>query len=504
MKTWKNLIIPAAVLTVLIIILAVYNFALKDKLNPQDESTAETSALGYVVNYQAAGIKGIHVLKKDGSGYSVTANGTGTDGTPVWAYASDKEDISGDTFSQTKLTSFTDVLSSVDIIKSIPDAGDSLAEYGLDKPIYTVTYTLVSGEVHTLLYGSTTFDGSDVYCTLDDTGTVYTTNAVEAAKCDSSLIDFLDLAITSAKASDVAIADFKRTEDKLDLVTTSSQVSASDAASPESGWEVTSPFKIEASSAFGKLMDSVLALTASEFADLNPKDYTKYGLDNPAYTFDILFKDGKKLQIQLSKDMGGIYYGVTSDSPRVFSLGTSTLTGLQTPLIELISPFLTYQLISDVKNIDASFPDGVFSMGMNVAKGGGVSDKDSVVTINGLNAKVADNKGRSYFALLYEGIIGMSVSDFDLSAKPVNTKDVTITITLKTGKQTIINLAVKDENTYYAFIDGEYHGFLISKDDLYKDNGANLYDYGIWAAYNRLLEAIAGDDGSGVYVISDS
>lgn len=123
--------------------------------------------------------------------------------------------------------------------------------------------------------------------------------------------------------------------------------------------------------------------------------------------------------------------------------------------------------------------------------------------MNGVNAKVADQNGRYYFDLLFEGIAYINITNFDFAAKPVNTKEISITMTRRDSKQTIIDLAVRNENTYYAFIDGEYHGFLVSRDEIYKDNGTDLYEYGAWAAYKRLMEAIDGDSGSGIYVISD-
>ena len=505
MKTWKNLIIPAVILVLLITGLLVYNFTLKDKLNPPTETTADTAAAnGYVVNYQPADITEIHVLKSDGTGYTVSSAGVGADGAPAWDYASDREDMSGYKFSQANLSSFVSIISSCDTVKTIADSKDSLSEYGLVNPAYTVKYTLISGEVHTLLFGNKSYDGKDVYCTLDDTGIVNTTYLIKEATCDASLIDFLDLAITSVKAKDIASVSFIRTEDNLDLVVAGQLVPTADGTSSEFGWEVTSPFAIEASAAFGTLMDSVLALKVTSYVDLNPNNYAKYGLDKPAYTFDITLTSGNHLQIMLSKDMGGIYYGASTESPAVFSLGTAALTGLQTPLVELINPYLSYEFIANVKNIEASFPDGSFSMDMDVAKGGLITDKESVVKVNGLSAKVTDNAKRSYFANLFESIVCINIGGFDFAAKPVNTKDITITITLKDSTQKIINLAVKDENTYYAFIDGAYVGFLVSKDEIYRDNGANLYDYGAWAAYDRIMEAINGDNGSGVYVISDS
>lgn len=505
MKTWKNLLIPAAILVLLIAGLLGYNFFLKDKLNPPVETAAETAAeSGYVMNYQPADIAAIHVLKSDGTGYSVTSAGIAADGTAAWTYASDGEDLSAYKFSQVNLSAFVSIVSSCNSLKTIPDVKDTLSEYGLDNPEYTVEYTLVSGEVHTLLFGSKSYDGTDVYCTLDDTGIVNTTYLIKASTFDASLIDFLDTTIISVKSTDVASVSFIRTEDNLDLVVAGQLVPTADGTSTEFGWEITSPFAIEASAAFGTLMDSVLALKSTSYVDLNPDNYAKYGLDKPAYTFDIALVSGNHMQIMLSKDMGGIYYGVSTESPAVFTLGTAALTGLQTPLVELINPYLAYEFIANVKSIEAVFPDGTFSMDMDVAKGASITDKESIIKVNGLVAKVTDNTSRTYFANLYESVVCINIGGFDFAAKPVNTKDITIVISLKDSTQKIINLAVKDENTYYAFIDGAYVGFLVSKDEIYRDNGANLYDYGAWAAYDRLIEAIDGDNGSGVYVISDS
>ena len=502
MKTWKNLIIPAVLLAALIAGFVVYNYAFKDKTDPQ-ETTAASQSSADAVNYAAGDIAKIHVLKKDGTGYSVTS-AANADASVTWSYSSDSEDVSAYKFSQEKLTSFVSVISSCEAVETIADASNSLSEYGFEDPAFTVTYTLTSGEEHTLFFGNNSFDGKTVYCTLDNNGTVFTTYVIKAATCDSSLINFLDPLIISVDPTDVSSVTFKRSEDNLDVSAAGGQVPTADGSSSEFGWTFNSPFNVSASEAFGTLMNSVLALTVTSYEDLKPDDYAKYDLDKPAYTFDINLASGKHMQVMLSKDEGGIYYGATTESPAVFTLTTSALTGLQTPLIELIDPYLDYQFIYNVKNIEASFPEGNFSMDMDVAQGGTISDKDSIARINGVNAKVTDDTGRSYFAVLYEGVICMNITGFDFEAKPTDTKDITFTVTLKDSTQTIIDLAVKDENTYYAFINGEYFGFLVSKDEVYRDNGKNLYDYGAWAAYDRLMEAIDGDNGSGVYVISDS
>lgn len=504
MKTWKNLIVPAVILAILVAGLVIYNYALKDRLDPQADTT-DTSAVGeYIFSYEPGDIADIKVLKSDGSGYSVYSSGPAADGSVVWGYDSDSEDLSGYHFSQTNLSAFVSIMSKFETVEFITDKKDTLSEYGLDKPAYSLTYTLSSGETHTVFIGNQSYDGSTVYCTLDNSGIIATTYVIKAKTCEAALIDFLDLAITSFIETDVAGVSFKRAEDNLDLDVAGQLVLTADGSSSEFGWQVQSPFNIEASTTFGTLMDSVLGLSATSYAELKTDDFSKYGLDQPAYTFDISLTNGKKLQIMLSGDMGGIYYGVTTESPAVFILGTSALTGLQTPLIELIDPYLSYEFIADVSHVEAVFHEGSFSMDMSVARGAKIADPESIVSVNGIPAKITDSSKRSYFAVLYEAIVCMNISDFDFDTEPINTNDISVEITRRDGSQIIISLAEKDENTYYAFIDGEYHGFLVSKEEVYRDNGTNLYDYGAWAAYERLMEAIDGDDGSGIYVISDS
>ena len=505
MKTWKNLIVPAVILAVLIAGYLVYKFALTDTADLQataaDSGTSGT--VSYAINIQTGDIAAIHVTKKDGTGFSVVSS-LDDAGAAGWNFSSDSEEISGYGFSQESLSAFVSRISSAQAVAAITDAKDSLTEYGLDDPAYKVDFTLVSGQKHVLLLGNTTFDGSNVYCTLDDTGIVSTVDLQVEEACDASLIDFVDLKITDTDKNDVASVSFRRAHDNIDVTAAGSQVPGDDGTSAVFTWEFTKPFSIPAGTVFETLADEVLALSAANYVDLHPADYAVYGLDSPAYTFDILLTDGSEKQIDISSDRGGVYYGTCTGSPAVFSLNTSALTGLETSLPNLIDPRLADDLISGVKNIEASFPEGIISMDIDIAADGSISDADSVARVNGINAKVTDREGRSYFELLFESIEGISVTGFDFDAKPQDTRDISIIITGKNSTQKIIDLAVKDENTYYAFIDGEYFGFLVSKAEIYKDNGSYLYSYGAWAAYNRLIEAISGDEGSGIYVISDS
>ncbi len=506
MKTWKNLLIPAIVLVVLIAGLIIYNVALKNKLNPVETTASESTATQYVANYTSDQISGIHIAKADGTGFAITSAPSAADGSLTWKYVNDKEDDSKYALSQTNIATFVNIMDSFNIVDTITTGKDTFKEYGLDHPSYTIEYTLTSGEKHTIYLGIATYDDASVYCTMDDDGVVYTVNKIKATKCDNTILDFLDMTVMSVKDTDVASVDIKRAEDSLDISVIGQMVLSEDGKSSEFGWQFVRPFSTQASPTFGNFMDSILALSVTSFVDMNTKDYAKYGLDNPAFVFDITLNSGEKRQIILSRDMGGVYYGASTTSPAVFTLASSVITSLQAPLTDLIKPYVDYKFLHQVKHIDATFPEGSFFMDMEVAEGTTPTDPTSKISVNGLSAKVTaglDLKNRSYFAVLFESISCIKIADFDFAATPVNTKDVTLVITLNDSTQTTIDLAVRDENTYYAFIDGEYHGIIVNKDSLYKDNGKDLLYYGIWPAYTLLVKAIHDSVGN-VYIMADS
>ena len=187
----------------------------------------------------------------------------------------------------------------------------------------------------------------------------------------------------------------------------------------------------------------------------------------------------------------------------MFTIATSQITGMQTPISDLIHPYLDYQFIYDVTKIDATFPEGSFSMDIDIATGGQIVDDASTVLINGRNAKVYNNDGRSYFALLYESVMLIQITDFDFDVTPENTHDITIDVTTTDGLTKKIELAKRDDSTYYAFIDGIYQGFIVNASELYQNNGSDMTIYGAWPAYLRLIEALDGAT-LGIYQISDS
>ena len=69
--------------------------------------------------------------------------------------------------------------------------GDSLADYGLEEPSYTIEYTDTDGNTTLILFGNMT--GEDYYVTVGDTGTVYTVGSTVVDPFNYTLEDLAQL-----------------------------------------------------------------------------------------------------------------------------------------------------------------------------------------------------------------------------------------------------------------------------------------------------------------------
>ena len=500
MKTWKNLILPAALFIVLLAALLIYQAVQNSQTDT--ETTVATQELNqYLINVEPPEVEKLVVERENEESFVIEANGMGeTDSLVDFVFSSSYEDTSSVKLSRTQLNYFVDVLSSITVTSVVVEKEADLKEYGLDTPFCTVDYTLTSGETHKLMIGDITYDDRFVYCMMDDSGVVYTTYKIIREKCEQNLIDFLDTTITSLDITDVSLVSFYRQDDDLTLVARSQEVVGSNTKEMELGWVFESPFHITANSTFTNLVESVFDLSVTEYVEQNVVDLKTYSLDEPAFRFSFTMKDGSKKDLALSRDMGGIYYGIYSDSPDVFSLRTAAISGIQTPALELIKAYTCYEFITDIEKVSAVFPEGSFVMDIVIPDGQKMTDDGAILNLNGQEAKVTDSTNRMYYANLFEAFSTIEITGIDFDAKPVNTKDISITLNRKDGTSIVVDLAIKDENTYYAFINGVYEGFLVDKEELYKDNGVKLYDYGIWPAYQRTLEAVAGAE-NGIYDI---
>ena len=119
-----------------------------------------------------------------------------------------------------------------------------------------------------------------------------------------------------------------------------------------------------------------------------------------------------------------------------------------------------------------------------------MTEEGATATLNMRNAYVETSSGRTYAAFLFENLVTIEISGVDLTATPEYTSEMTFIYHTTGYTTTTVDFTVRDNNSYYVFIDGEYSGFYVYSDELFHYGGTDTYDYGAWSAYRLTQQAI--------------
>ena len=227
----------------------------------------------------------------DGQNLSfVKRNGT-------WFYEKDSEFP----VEQSYLTSMASQFQKIEAVRKLKN-GDSLKDYGLEQPAYTIRVKDKKGTQTTYYIGNTS--GDNYYLTLDDKSTVYTVSADLLSGLSYSLNDMMQTdtfpTLSSGNLKKVVITNGSRKK------------------------TYTSKSKNDMDSIAGGL--GVFTFGDCQNYSVKDKDLAKYGLDSDSrVTVDITYKDtetkkSKSLTLYIgSKDKSGEnYYVKLKDSKMVY------------------------------------------------------------------------------------------------------------------------------------------------------------------------------------------
>lgn len=202
---------------------------------------------------------------------------------------------------QSYLTSMASQFQKIEAVRKLKN-GDSLEDYGLEPPAYTIRVKDKKGTQTTYYIGSAS--GDNYYLTLDDKSTVYTVSADLLSGLSYSLNDMMQTDTFPTLSS----GNLKKV-----VVTSGSKVKT-----------YTSKSKNDMDSIAGGL--GVFTFGDCQNYSVKDKDLAKYGLDSESrVTVDITYKDtetkkSKSLTLYIgSKDKGGEnYYVKLKDSKIVY------------------------------------------------------------------------------------------------------------------------------------------------------------------------------------------
>ncbi|MBO4243416.1 MAG: DUF4340 domain-containing protein, partial [Clostridiales bacterium] len=350
MKSFKKLILPLAIMVALILAVVIWAVCFKDKGDTTEESYNST-----VLGLTPYDVKTIRINKTNGPDLAFESNFSETD-EQIWTYTGE-EDSTDAELSQINVTSYVYILCSFTVNSKVANPGD-LSEYGLSEPEYTIDITTHDGQSHKILIGDQTFDNSSCYMMIDDDPSVYTVAVIKRVYCEYKLIDFLSTQLLNIDYADVATVGFDRNSDNTHLL---AQVDVN----PETGvpnYYMIEPFKIEGSPYFSNLIEYAATLEISSFIEIEEDSLAEYGLDDPEYKFTFNMKTGQTIEINLSADMGGIYYGTCTGIDGYFQLSTMQMKGLDYSLLSLIDTYLCYNTASEISSITCTYGDEEFTL----------------------------------------------------------------------------------------------------------------------------------------------
>ena len=476
MKSVKNLLIPFIVMLVLVGV-AVVVVITNNKPDPAEQTAAANEN---VVNIDPFLISSIKVEREDGGiGFqgSVDENNTLN-----WAlleeYGSDVQ------LNNSGVTSWVYMLSNFMSSSTVGDSSElDLAEYGLLDPAYTIVITRYDGTTDRIYIGNKTVDGYNCYFMVEGDPNIYTVAAAKIAYCGYEIIDFLESSSFDIDYSSLSTVEFKRLADETDITATCTVYDTGDPV-----FNVISPYEIGCSPYFTSLIGKIVDLDISAYIDIHEDELQAYGLETPAYEFDFTMNDGRIISIDLSANINGYYYGRCNTIDGYFKISEMQLDYLDTQLMMLLDSYLVYYPASEMSKITGTYGDESFTYDIETT--GSISADDAVAELNMRDAKVFTSSGRSYAAILYESLITISVSGIDLEADPEFEPELEFTFITNDYQTSTLSFVRRDDNSYFAFVNGEYSYFYVPATQLFKDAGSDTYNYGAWTAYELANEAI--------------
>lgn len=490
MKSLKSLLIPFIVM----IVLAAVAIAVVVKNSKDSTEQTEVQEQQNVLSIGSGVISSIEVVRQDETGIGFQGS-IDAGGNTIWSLM-DKYYVDVP-LNNSGISSWVFILSNFLTSGTVGDSSElNLAEYGLDNPVYTIIITQYDGSVDTIYIGNKTATGTDCYFMLDGDPNVYTVAAAKYTYCSYMVIDFLESAGLGIDYASIATVEFKRATDDTDLLIT---CALSDNGDPI--YTAISPYNIECSPYFTTMLDKIIFMEITAYVDIPDEELADYGLVDPTYEFTFTLHDGRVINVALSSVIDGYYYGTSNIVDGYFKISEMQITGIDTQLMMLLGSYLVYYPASDMSKITGTYGDETFVYDIDTT--GSISAEDATALLNQRDARVFTTEGRSYAAILYESLITISVSGTDIEANPAFEPVLEFEFITTDHNTYTLSFVPRDNNSYYAFLNGEYSCFYVPASELFNNGGTDTYNYGAWAAYELAREAIDNAAG-GIYDIPET
>jgi hypothetical protein len=472
----------------------------------ETEATTTTAAVEAMIDYVSSEIEQIEIEGLSDDVILIPEVVDTGDGDEIAWKLTDLEGLPAD---QDRIDSFASSLINLSPDREIEASASDLDKYGLQTPAFTVVYKLKDGRINELRIGDTLGSGSGAYASVKNRVCAISSSLKDSLASD--LLDWLDKAAPVAiDYNSVTVFSMERSRDQM-FISADCKFTGDpeDNQTPALSFTVNEPVtRAGDTEALSAILTQISSLSATEYIELEPQDLSAYGLDTPNYRFVISSAKQDPVEIILGSEAGsGSVYAMSSELDAVFTTDSSNLTSLDTPLLDLLDPFINLHNIGRVSKIEAEIEDISFVTEISVDPGQSASDDSTVFKLDGEDAKIFSQTNNNLYSRFYQSIIGIMISGIDTEAVPENTADSRLVFHLEKDEDTgddarveIVEFAHRDDYTDYVFIDNEYTGCYISRDDAFysQDSGSE----GIVTAY-KMMKYAMGAAVDGVFDTED-
>jgi len=192
----------------------------------------------------------------------------------------------------TTVKNLVTAIAECEVKRTLKDAASDLAQYGLDKPLVTVTLKLGDRALPEFRVGKNTPVGFSTYVQkMDDKAIVLTSSAFRSGM-DKQVKDLRDKTIVTFADNEVQTVHISGDGKDLTL------------ARKDDNWTIEQPEKYAAdASTVRSFLSTLRSMRAVDFADDHPTDLSTYGLDAPRLTITLaLGKDNAEKRVLIGKE----------------------------------------------------------------------------------------------------------------------------------------------------------------------------------------------------------
>lgn len=366
------------------------------------------------------------------------------------------------------LTVLCNYMSTLTAEKKFEIAAEDLDKYGLKNPM---VLELSDGMTsHTLYLGDTSATQEYVFAMVPGDDMVYGVPFQTGGALYATLSSLKTPNLVNCLDVDINAISLQRGGDTV-----------FDIKEEESGWRMLAPIRngdID-NSMITSLCSSLSRLQISEYLELksDSTDLKAYGLDKPQYRLDVSTNDGKRIGISFSECIDDSYYILYDGTGEIARLEQNQAAFLQTEVGALMSSTVLSLSVESVSALDVKVEDVEFHMEFDIPQ--------QQFSMDGIDIDEMGEDAISLMSSLYNTVTNLKHFGIDPDGTPDTSQEAEIRFlyTLTDGSTREVQLLPKEENVYYAVIDGEYGGKLVRRRSLSDNTGVLTY-------YDRMKELI--------------